>query len=207
MVTPSRCPQTAPDEINPHRIPAHIDLAQRYQRPSPHAILTRSVLSSNTIVNVLVEDINTEQQYYLTSPRRPVYDCSVSSSIEGIYPQLGRRIRQLRVGRQFTQEQLGARLEPPVTRASIANIESGKQRLLVHTLLQLAHLFEVSVEELLPAPSTATGSPVAAIATELRRKLRLPAGAATLLAQKVDPPAQTPTRRSGRMGTPTRRAR
>ena len=136
-----------------------------------------------------------------------MYDCSVSSSIEGIYPQLGRRIRQLRVGRQFTQEQLGARLEPPVTRASIANLESGKQRLLVHTLLQVAHLFEVSVEELLPAPSTATGSPVAAIATELRRKLRLPAGAATLLAHKVDPPAQTPTRRSGRMGAPTRRAR
>ena len=131
----------------------------------------------------------------------------MSASIEGIYPQIGQRIQQLRVGREFTQEQLGARLQPPVTRASIANIESGKQRLLVHTLLQLTHLLEVAVEELLPAPSTATGSPVAAIATELRRKLRLPAGAATLLAQKVDPPTQTPTRRSGRMGAPTRRAR
>ncbi len=135
-----------------------------------------------------------------------MYDCSVSESIEGIYPQLGRRIQQLRVGREFTQEQLGARLQPPVTRASIANIESGKQRLLVHTLLQLAHLLAVSVEELLPAPSTATRSPVAAIATELRRKLHLPARAATVLAKKVDPPAPTPTTPAGPTGAPTRRA-
>ena len=131
----------------------------------------------------------------------------MSPSIEGIYPKLGRRIQQLRVGRHFTQEQLGAQLQPPVTRASIANIETGKQRLLVHTLLQLAHLLAVSVEELLPAPSTATRSPVAAIATELRRKLHLAADAATLLAQKVDPPTQTPTRRAGRKGAPTRSAR
>ena len=131
----------------------------------------------------------------------------MSPSIEGIYPELGRRIQQLRVGRHFTQEQLGAQLQPPVTRASIANIESGKQRLLVHTLLQLAHLLMVSVEELLPAPSTATRSPVAAIAAELRRKLRLPAGAATVLAKKVDPPAPTPPTPAGPTGAPTRRAR
>ena len=135
-----------------------------------------------------------------------MYHCGVSPSIEEVYPQIGRRIQQLRVGRQFTQEQLGARLQPPVTRASIANIESGKQRLLVHTLLQLAHLLEVSVEELLPAPSTATRSPVAAIATELRRKLDLPAGAATVLAKKVEPPSKTPMR-SRTTGSTTRRAK
>ena len=136
-----------------------------------------------------------------------MYHYYVSPSIEAIYPQLGRRIQQLRVGRQFTQEQLGARLQPPVTRASIANIESGKQRLLVHTLLQVAHLLEVSVEDLLPAPSTATGSPVAAIATELRRKLDLPAAAATVLATKVDPPSTPPPTRFGATGATLRRAR
>ena len=129
----------------------------------------------------------------------------VGTTIEEIYPRMGLRIQQLRAGR-FTQAQLGARLDPPVTRASIANLEAGKQRLLVHTLLQVADLLEVGVEALLPAPSSATGSPVAALATELRHKLDLPAGAATVLAKKVAPPAKTRTTRSGRTGATTGRA-
>ena len=37
-------------------------------------------------------------------------------------------IHELRAARRLTQQQLGSLLAPPVTRASIANIESGKQR-------------------------------------------------------------------------------
>ena len=62
----------------------------------------------------------------------------------------------------------------------------------MHTLLQVADLLEVGVEALLPAPSSATA--VAAIATELRHKLDLPAGAATVLAKKVAPPRRRPRR-------------
>ena len=131
----------------------------------------------------------------------------VSAPIEGIYPLIGRRIQQRRAERQFTQEQLGSRLDPPVTRASIANIESGKQRLLVHTLLQLARLLEVSVEHLLPGPPVARASEQRAIESELRRKLDLPSRAAKALARKFDAPPKKPTTRSRQTVSPRRRSR
>ena len=40
-----------------------------------------------------------------------------------------------------------------MTRASIGNIEAGKQRILAHTFAELARLLEVSMESLLPPPS------------------------------------------------------
>jgi transcriptional regulator with XRE-family HTH domain len=74
---------------------------------------------------------------------------------EAFYVRLGRRVQDLRKQRRLTQEQLGARLVPQVTRASIANIESGKQRVLAHSLAQIAETLEVSITDLLreePAP-------------------------------------------------------
>jgi transcriptional regulator with XRE-family HTH domain len=65
------------------------------------------------------------------------------------YEALGRRIQQHRKKRRLTQEELGARLDPRVTRASIANIESGKQRVLAHSLAQIAEAFEVTTDELI----------------------------------------------------------
>ena len=131
----------------------------------------------------------------------------MSTLIEGIYPLIGMRIQQLRARGQFTQEQLGARLDPPVTRASIANIETGKQRLLVHTLLQVAHTLDVPAEELLPGQSSTVASTVAAIEAELLRKLDLPSAAAKDLAKKFDPPPRTPKTRSNKTVSQSRRAR
>lgn len=68
---------------------------------------------------------------------------------DSFYDALGRRIYQLRKRRGLTQEQLGARLLPPVTRASIANIEAGKQRVLAHSVAQLADALSVSADALL----------------------------------------------------------
>lgn len=50
----------------------------------------------------------------------------------------------------MTQRDLGHRLSPAVTRASIANLESGKQRLLLHTFLQLCEILSCEMRELLP---------------------------------------------------------
>ena len=132
---------------------------------------------------------------------------AMSASLEAIYPLLGRRIQQRRTERQFTQEQLGARLDPPVTRASIANIEGGKQRLLVHTLLQVARLFEVSVEDLLPSPPVVRASEPRALESELQRKLDLPVGAAKALARKFEAPPRKRKTRSRPTGSPRRRSR
>jgi transcriptional regulator with XRE-family HTH domain len=73
--------------------------------------------------------------------------------IEPFYTNLGRRIQDLRATRGVTQEELGSRLEPKMTRASIANIESGKQRVYAHTLIEIARALDTSLHELLPEQS------------------------------------------------------
>jgi transcriptional regulator with XRE-family HTH domain len=71
--------------------------------------------------------------------------------IEPFYLELGRRIHDRRKQKGLTQEKLGELLDPQVTRASIANIEMGAQRVLAHTLVQLAFHLGSSVPDLLPS--------------------------------------------------------
>lgn len=91
--------------------------------------------------------------------------------VDGFYADLGRRVRSHRLKKHFTQQQLGSSLDPRTTRASIANIEAGKQRVLAHTLAQLAYVLEVSVSELLPPPSHARPE---IVRQELMESLTLP---------------------------------
>jgi transcriptional regulator with XRE-family HTH domain len=90
---------------------------------------------------------------------------------ERFYADLGRRLRWHRERRHMTQQQLGEVLDPPTTRASIANIEAGKQRVLAHTLVQLADALGASVSELLPSSGEVR---VDTIREELFQKLELP---------------------------------
>jgi transcriptional regulator with XRE-family HTH domain len=76
------------------------------------------------------------------------------SKAEPLYCELGRRIQGLRLRRKMTQEQLGQLLDPPVGRASIANLEGGKQRILLHTFLQIAQILECDFSDLVPAEPT-----------------------------------------------------
>lgn len=96
--------------------------------------------------------------------------------IEPFYRELGRRIRDRRTLKGLTQEKLGELLDPQVTRASIANIEMGAQRVLAHTLVQLAYHLGTSASELLPSMEVkANGRDEnAAIFKELDKKLSLP---------------------------------
>src|SRR6266478_1869055 len=94
--------------------------------------------------------------------------------IEPFYRELGRRIRERRMKKHLTQEKLGELLDPQVTRASIANIETGTQRVLAHTAAQLAFHLETSVPELLPAVDKANGrDESAAIRKELNKQLSI----------------------------------
>ena len=111
----------------------------------------------------------------------------MATVLEDVYPAIGRRIQQKRRERELTQEQIGRLLVPPVTRASVANIETGKQRLLVHTWLQLAVIFDVGPEALLPPSDVAgTEQPVHTIEQELRQKLELPDRATRKLAKRLE---------------------
>jgi transcriptional regulator with XRE-family HTH domain len=48
----------------------------------------------------------------------------------------------------MSQQALGALMEPQMTRASLANIETGQQRVLAHTLVQLASALECDLDTL-----------------------------------------------------------
>jgi transcriptional regulator with XRE-family HTH domain len=72
---------------------------------------------------------------------------------EEFYLLLGNRVRTFRQQKGLTQEQLGSRLTPSMTRASVANIETAKQRVLAHTLVQLSRALDVPVDDLTRAES------------------------------------------------------
>jgi len=102
--------------------------------------------------------------------------------IEPLYGELGRRIQQRRQEMGYSQERLASRLDPPTTRASIGNIESGKQRVLVHTLIQLCSALEVPPGLLLSEGIVSDGASASAayphaVTLELEKKLNIPSKA------------------------------
>ena len=79
---------------------------------------------------------------------------------EVIYPEIGRRLLEARKGR-FTQEQLADALAQrgvQLKRASIANIEKGKQRIMLHILFEIAEILGVEVSSLLPTIAQMRGA-------------------------------------------------
>jgi transcriptional regulator with XRE-family HTH domain len=103
------------------------------------------------------------------------------------YSSLGRRIQDLRKMRRLTQEQLGALLKPAVTRASIANIEAGKQGVLAYTLVQLARVLDVRPHDLLPEDQGVAETPDMRerVQSELLGKLSVPREASERLLEKL----------------------
>ena len=67
-----------------------------------------------------------------------------------LYKILGMRIREQRRLLGLTQERLAIQLN--VSRASLANIETGRQKVLVHHLYRLANKLDVKITDLLPDP-------------------------------------------------------
>ena len=70
------------------------------------------------------------------------------------YAALGSKVRRLRSEQRLTQEQLAEELG--LNRTSVTNIEKGKQKILVHTLIDLAKTFQIEPSELLPSFQTKT---------------------------------------------------
>jgi transcriptional regulator with XRE-family HTH domain len=65
-----------------------------------------------------------------------------------LYCEVGKRLRALREEREWSQQYVGNALG--VTRSAIANIEGGKQRMLLNTVYDFALLFNVSLTKVLP---------------------------------------------------------
>ncbi len=69
-------------------------------------------------------------------------------SSKELYIEVGRRIRMARETRNLTQERLAEFIS--LTRTSITNIERGNQKLLLHTLYDIASTLDVEPYSLLP---------------------------------------------------------
>lgn len=69
---------------------------------------------------------------------------------DAFYQEVGRRIRDARKQRKppLTQEELAERVR--LTRTSITNLEKGRQKILLHTLADIASVLQVQVTTLLP---------------------------------------------------------
>lgn len=68
-----------------------------------------------------------------------------------VYSEIGKRIREGRDTKGWTQQELSDRME--LTRSSIANIELGRQKIQVHVLYTFAEVLGLNPLDLLPQPS------------------------------------------------------
>ena len=76
-----------------------------------------------------------------------------------IYREVGRNIRRYRAGSHRTQAQLAS--EIGISRASLANIEAGRQQLLLHHLYAIADALDLdSPGALMPAQLSRGADPV-----------------------------------------------
>lgn len=71
------------------------------------------------------------------------------------YHRLGKKIKNIRTQKKVSQEDL-AKCLGFVSRISIVQIETGKQKVQLHTLLEMADFFKVTLEEVLPPLDTGT---------------------------------------------------
>jgi len=68
---------------------------------------------------------------------------------EAFYREVGQNVRMKREQLGLTQEALASQVA--LTRTSITNIEKGRQKLLLHTFVDIAHALSVAPASLLPA--------------------------------------------------------
>jgi len=70
---------------------------------------------------------------------------------EAIYRVFGRKLREVRLSKRIPQQELATL--SGLTRASVTNIESGRQRVLLHQAVQFAEALGVDLAEIVPQSS------------------------------------------------------
>lgn len=79
-------------------------------------------------------------------------------AVEPVYARFGHDLQRLRRQRKLSQADLARLVDPSgdrLSRSSIANMESGKQRVALHLFLDLARALKIDPHDLLPAQSAA----------------------------------------------------
>ena len=83
------------------------------------------------------------------------YDLTVKGNVrmereQDFYREVGRRVREARKRTNMTQQFLATRVS--LSRASVTNLEMGRQKLMLHTLIDIASELRVAPADLLPQP-------------------------------------------------------
>ncbi len=71
------------------------------------------------------------------------------ADFDELYSELGRKIRHVRESKRLTQGELAKRLG--ISRASVVNIEAGRQHTPLHLLWQLAEMLGTELTSLIPS--------------------------------------------------------
>lgn len=69
---------------------------------------------------------------------------------QDFYREVGRRVREVRQRTNMTQQSLASKVS--LSRASVTNLEMGRQKLMLHTLIDIASELHVAPADLLPQP-------------------------------------------------------
>lgn len=93
-----------------------------------------------------------------------------SVSKMSIYVEAGRRIRDIRRASGISQERLASAIG--LSRTSITNIERGRQKLLLHTVSEIAAILKVPVHDLVPNRSDMKSKIDAQLPSDTSPKLR-----------------------------------
>jgi transcriptional regulator with XRE-family HTH domain len=78
-----------------------------------------------------------------------ILQATLSFQRDQFYREVGARIRGVRESKRLTQESVAASIG--FSRTSLTNIEKGRQKLLLHTLTEIASALSVSANDLLPS--------------------------------------------------------
>lgn len=65
--------------------------------------------------------------------------------VEPVYRRIGKRVQQLREERGWTQKELAKKVD--LSRQSITNLETGKQRVRLHEMAKFHKAFSLSPED------------------------------------------------------------
>ncbi len=95
---------------------------------------------------------------------------TIRAESDRLYAAIGQKIREARTRKSITQADLADAVA--LTRSSIANIERGKQKLLLHTFLHIAKALGTEPERLLPPEATPQLKPKVLVPHGLSEKNR-----------------------------------
>lgn len=73
------------------------------------------------------------------------------NAVEPLYAAIGLKIRKARERQSLTQGELAGSLTPPLSRAALANMEAGRQRIMLHVLIDIATACGTTIGRMLPS--------------------------------------------------------